>query len=273
MLTGSSERTIVRLSNLQSSHMSVTTVSPEAFSATHAQCWCELGTAHGQASTSKSTSTTVHSHAVTSKTQLEFPWQDDESEPSFNHGQPVAFLPRNNTNATGPHEHEPELRLIISGYRWVASSNMGTFWHEASDLGDDKDAIASFALLDTLTRWLPHWQGRGTLHVRTNDVCVLRGIRGGAIAGVRAASYSPSGIWNVSRSLCGQYDLELSAKVVEHSSTSGILFAPRGRTQDGKCAAGALRNPDVVNAAVKWLMASGQQGSTVYRTMLSHLTV
>ncbi|KAI0273075.1 hypothetical protein BGY98DRAFT_999408 [Russula aff. rugulosa BPL654] len=128
------------------------------------------------------------------------------------------------------------------------------------------DDIASFALLDTLTRWLlPHWQG-ATLHVRTNDVCILRGIRG---------DYSHSGVWNAVRSLCGQYDVELSAKVVERSS-SGILFA-RGNTRDGKCAAGtvrkALRNPDVVNAAVKWLMESGQQGSTVYRTMLSHLTV
>ena len=252
--------------------MSVTTVSPEAFDAAHAQCWCGLGSAHGHASTSKSASTTVHSHMV--NTQFEFPWQDDKPEPTINHGQPVTFLLKNNTNASGPHEHEPELRLIITGYRWVASSNMGTFWHEASDLGDDKDAIASFALLDTLTRWLPHWQGRGTLHVRTNDVCVLRGIRGAA------ASYSHSSVWSVVRSLCGQYDLELSAKVVERSSSSsssGILFAPRTRTRDGKCTAetlrNSLRNPDVVNAAVKWLMASGQQGSTVYRTMLSHLTV
>jgi hypothetical protein len=241
------------------------TVSPEAFDAAHAQCWCGLGSAHGQASTS--TSTTVHSRVVS--TQLEFPWQDDEDVTTIDHGQPVALLPKsNNTNTTGPHEHE--LRLIISGYRWVASSNMGTFCHEASDL-DDKDIIASFALLDTLTRWLlPHWQG-GTLHVRTNDVCILRGIRGGA-------AYSHSGgTWNAVRSLCEQYDVELSAKVVQRSSSSGIWFARGGNTRDGKCAAGtvrkALRNPDVVNAAVKWLMAYGQQGSTVYRTMLSHLTV
>jgi len=202
--------------------------------------------------------------------QLEFPWQDDEREAitTIDHGQlePVALLPKN-SNTTGPHEHEHELRLIISGYRWVASSSMGTFWHEASDLLDDKDNIASFALLDTLTRWmLPHWQG-ATLHVRTNDVCVLRGIQG---------AYSHSGVWDAVRSLCGQYDVELRAKaVVERSSSSGILFA-RGNTRDGKCAAGtlrkALRNPDVVNEAVKWLLASGQQG-TVYRAMLNHLTV
>lgn len=236
------------------------TVSPEAFDAAHDQCWCGLGSAHGQASTS--TSTTVHSHVAS--TQLEFPRQDDEPEAitTIDHGQPVTLLPKN----TGPHEHElHELRLIISGYRWVASSNMGTFYDEASDL-DNKD-IASFALLDTLTRWLlPHWQG-ATLHVRTNDVCVLRGIRG---------DYPHSGAWNAVRSICGQYGVELSAKVVERpSSSSGILFA-RGNTRDGKCAAGtlrnALRNPDVVNAAVKWLVASGQQGSTVNRTMLSHLT-
>ena len=241
------------------------TVSREAFDAAHAQCWCGLSSAHGQASTS--TSTTVHSRVVS--TQLEFPWQDDEDDgpeaiTTIGHGQPVALLPKN-TNTTGPNEREHELRLIISGYRWVASSNMGTFWHEASDL-DDKD-IASFALLDTLTRWLlPHWQG-SSLHVRTNDVCILRGIRG---------DYSHSGVWNAVRSLCGQYDVELSAKVVERPSSSGMLFA-RGNTRVGKCAAGtlrnALRNPDVVNAAVKWLMESREQGSTVYRTILSHLTV
>jgi hypothetical protein len=181
--------------------------------------------------------------------------------------QPVTFLPKD-THTTGPHkgEGEYELRLIISGYRWVASSNMGTFWHEASGL-DDKD-IASFALLDTLTRWLlPHWRG-SALHIRTNDVCVLRGIRG---------DYPHSGVWNAVRSLCGQYDVELSAKVVERSSSSGILFARGNTTRDGKCAAGtlrnALRNPDVVNAAVKWLMASGQQGSTVHRMVLSFLNV
>ena len=208
-------------------------------------------------------------HSRVASSQFEFQWQDDEDdEPeaitTIGYGQPVTLLSKN-TNTSRPHEHE--LRQIISGCRWVASSNMGTFYHEASDL-DDKD-IASFALLDTLTRWLlPHWQG-GTLNIRTNDVCVLRGIRG---------DYSHSGVWNAVRSLCGQYDVELSAKVVERSSSSSsrILFA-RGNTRDGKCAAGtprnALRNPDVVNAAVKWLMASGQQGSTVYRAMLSHLTV
>jgi hypothetical protein len=271
---GSVERTTVRVSLIRghltycSSTISMMMiVSPEAFDAAHAQRWCGLGSAHGQASTS--TSTTVHSRVVS--TQLGFPWQDDEDDEAgaittIDHCQlaPVALLLKN-ANTTRPHEHEHELRLIISGCRWVASSNMGTFWHEASDL-DNKDDVASFALLDTLTRWLlPHWQGT-TLHVRTNDVCVLRGIRG---------DYSHSGVWNAVRSLCGQYDVELSAKVVERSS-SGILFA-RGNTRDGKCAAGtvrkALRNPDVVNAAVKWLMESGQQGSTVYRTMLSHLTV
>jgi hypothetical protein len=236
------------------------TVSPEAFNAAHAQCWCGLGSAHGQASTS--TSTTMHSRVAGS--QFEFQWEDDEDdEPeaitTIDHGQPVTLLPRN-TSTSRPHEHE--LRLIISGYRWVASSNMGTFYHEASDL-DDKD-IASFALLDTLTRWLlPHWRG-GALHISTNDVCVLRGIRG---------DYSHSGAWNAVRSLCGQYDVELSAKVVERSSSSSGILLARGNTRDGKCAAGtlrnALRNPDVVNAAVKWLMASGQQGSTI----LSHLTV
>lgn len=229
------------------------TVSSEAFDAVHAQCGCGLGSAHGQASTSTSTSATVHTSRVIS-TQFKFPFQDDSDE---------------NTNTTEPHGHEHELRLVISGHRWVASSNMGTFWHEASVL-DNKD-IAPFALLDTLTRWLSHWQG-GALHVRTNDVGVLHGIRG---------DYSHSGVWDAVRSLCGQYDVELGAQVVversspSSSSSSGILYA-RGSMRDGRCAAGTpalLRNPDVVNAAVKWLMAFGQQGSTVYRMMLSHIIV
>jgi len=243
-------------------HLSVTAISPEAFDAAHGQCWCGLGPAYGQASTSTSTSATLHTHAIT--TRLEFPSWHGDDEPgaitTIDHNQPIVPFP-NNAATTGRGENE--LRLIISGYRWVASSNVGTFWHEASDL-DDKD-IASFALLDTLTRWLPHWQG-GTLRVRTNDVCVLRGIRG---------AYSHSGVWHAVQSLCGQYDVELSAKVVERSSP-GNLYA-RGHTPDDKYATRtlriALRNPDVVNAAVKWLMASGEQGSTVYRTMLSHLLV
>ncbi len=237
--------------------MSVIAGSIEAFDAAYWHAWC--GPVQGQASTS--TSTTVHSHPVS--TQLEFPWQYDEPEAitSIEHGQPVAHFANNSVTTTSTGSHEHELRLIICGHRWVASSIMGTFWHEASDL-DDND-VASFALLDTLTRWLPLWQG-GTLHVCTNDICVLRGIR---------EAYSDSGVWHTVKSLCGQYDLELSAKTVERWSP-GILYA-RGNTRDDKSAAGtlrrALRNPEIVDAAVKWLMASEQQGRTDYRTMLSHL--
>jgi hypothetical protein len=230
----------------------VRVVSPKAFHAAHAQCWCGLGSAHAQASTSASASSTTRSNRVIT-TQLDFPW-DDELEP----------------DATGPHKSQHELRLIISGYRWEAHSNMGTFQHEARDL-DEKD-IAPFALLDTLTRWLlPHWRG-GILHVRTNDVCVLRGIQGGD-----CGSYS--GVWNAVQSLCGQYDVRLSANVVEQLSLSspGTFYAHVRNTRDDRRGAGtvlrALRNPDVVNAAVKWLMGSGQEGSIVSQAMLSHLGV
>ncbi|KAH9994228.1 hypothetical protein BJV77DRAFT_961541 [Russula vinacea] len=109
-------------------------LSLQAFGAAHAQCWCVLGSAHGQASSSTSASpTTQHSHVDT--TQLDFPWQN-EFEP----------------DATAGLRAQHELRLIISGYRWEAHSNMGTFQQEARDL-DEKD-IAAFALLDSLTRWL-----------------------------------------------------------------------------------------------------------------------
>ena len=234
--------------------VSVIAVPLRAFDASCAQCWCglgNLGSAHSQACTSASASpTTRHSHVIT--TQLDFPWQGEFE-----------------LDVTAGQHAQHELRLIISGYRWEAHSNMGTFQYEARDL-DEKD-IASFALLDTLTRWLlPYWRG-GTLLVRTNDVCVLRGIRDGDCG-------SRSGVWNAVRSLCKQYDVRLSAHVVEQlSSSSGIFNGRGGNTRDDRRGAGAshgsLRNPEVVNAAVKWLMGSGPEGSAVRRTMMSHLGV
>ena len=213
-------------------------VTFEALDAAAILCSFRQGPAHEQASTS----TSARSRGATS--QPEFPWHDE-------------------VGSTGPHEQH-ELQLIISSHRWVACCNMGTFWHEANDL-DDKD-IASFALLDTLTRWLPHWQS-GILHIRTNDVCILREIRG---------AYSYSGVWHAVWSLCGQYGVRMSAEAVEPKS-AGNLYARAGNARDDKHAAGtvrrALRNPDVVDAAVKCLMASGEQESSVYRTMLSHLRV
>jgi len=210
----------------------------EVLDAAATLCSFKLGSAYEQASTS----TSALSRVV--PTQLEFPWHDE-------------------VDPTGPREQH-ELRLIISSHRWVASCNMDTFWHEANDL-DDK-AIASFALLDTFTRWLPHWQG-GILHVRTNDVRILREIRG---------TYSYSGVWHVVWALCRQYGVQMSAEAVE-PKLAGILYARAGDARDDKYAAGTvrreLRNPDVVDAAVKLLMASGEQDSCVNRTMLSHLRV
>ena len=80
--------------------------------------------------------TTTRSRVATK--QVKFPLQDHGDKP------------------TGPHEQHV-LRLIISDYRWVANCGTGTLWYEANDM-DDKD-IASFALLDTLTRWdaPPRW--------------------------------------------------------------------------------------------------------------------
>jgi hypothetical protein len=82
------------------------------------------------------------------------------------------------------------------------------------------------------------------------------------------------GLIVLGRVVRGQYDVQLSAKVVELSS-AGILYA-RGNTQDDNYAAGivrrALRNPDVVDAAasVKWLMESGEQRrSTVLEQCVS----
>jgi hypothetical protein len=208
-----------------------------------AQCWSGLDFTHGQAGTSTGT----QGRAIAAR--LQFSWQDDP-EAIVNK---LVFL-RNTARPPEPTNLFPhELRLIISGCRWVASSSVGSFWYEASDLGP-KD-VASFALLDTFTRWLPRWRG-GILQVHTNDVCVMWGVRG-----------TYSGLWHEVRALCAQYDVQLQARLGEQPSFN----ARRRDDYAGKSPNRALRDPEVVNAAVEWLMLHGKQGSAAYRKMLDHL--
>jgi hypothetical protein len=181
--------------------------------------------------------------------RLQFSWQDDPE--AIVHKLVVL---RNTARPPEPTNLFPhELRLIISGCRWVASSSVGSFWYEASDLGP-KD-VASFALLDTFTRWLPRWRG-GILQVHTNDVCVMWGVRG-----------TYSGLWHEVRALCAQYDVQLQARLGEQPSFN----ARRRDDYAGKSPNRALRDPEVVNAAVEWLVLHGKQGSAAYRKMLDHL--
>ncbi|KAH9957211.1 hypothetical protein BC827DRAFT_715020 [Russula dissimulans] len=164
------------------------------------------------------------------------------------------LLALHDTTGTPEHIKLPihHLRLTISGFRWAASSLVGTFRSETS--GFDTEDIASFALLDTLTRWLPHWRG-GILLVHTSDGCIVRGV-------LRMCS----GLWPIVCALCAQYGVQLRAMMVEHPES--VMRRRDGcRTSSPK----ALRDLDVVNAAIKLLAVSGKRCSTAYRNMLKHL--
>ncbi|KAI0291287.1 hypothetical protein BC826DRAFT_485751 [Russula brevipes] len=151
-----------------------------------------------------------------------------------------------------------QLRLTITGHRWMARSDVGAFWEEAGDMtATAATDIAALALLDTLTRWLPQWQG-DILEVHTNDACVMRGVLG-----------EYSGAWHAVRVLCAQYDVELRERLVEQLGFSAWL---RDQHSGGSCAR-ALRSPDAVDATVKLLTALGRRGDTGYGKMISHLTV
>jgi len=202
-----------------------------------AQCRCGPDPTHEQGSPS----TGLRNRVVA--TQFEF-------EVIVNH-----LLALHDPAGTPEHIELPihDLRLIISGFCWVANSSVGTFRSEASDF--DADDVASFALLDTLTRWLPHWQG-GILLVHTNDGCIVRGI-------LRMFS----GLWAIVQALCAQYGVQLRARMVEHPDIV-VRLRSGCRTSSPK----ALRNLDVVDAAIKLLAVSGPRDNTAYRKIVKHLT-
>ncbi|KAI0303695.1 hypothetical protein B0F90DRAFT_1708258, partial [Multifurca ochricompacta] len=146
-----------------------------------------------------------------------------------------------------------ELRLVINRDHWAVRSSLGNFWYEAADL-DDRN-IPCFALLDALTRWLPHWRG-GILQVLTSDVCVMWGIRGMC-----------SGAWAVAREICERYDVVLRARFVERMEECAQPY----RHQRLDRSPGPLRDLDVVYAVARELMAPGQEHNVPYRNMISHL--
>ncbi|KAI9439910.1 hypothetical protein H4582DRAFT_1560058 [Lactarius indigo] len=152
-----------------------------------------------------------------------------------------------------------ELLLVIDGAHWSASSSsLGRFSYAAEDL--PAEDVAPFALLDTLTRWLPHWRA-GALEVRTNDICVMWGVCGN----------ERSRAWSAVRGLCARYDVALRrAELVDHRSEDYT------RTSAGRGTVvppGPLRDPDVVSAAVKGLAGPGQESGAAHRAMMRHLTL
>ncbi|KAH9031775.1 hypothetical protein EDB85DRAFT_1958401 [Lactarius pseudohatsudake] len=150
-----------------------------------------------------------------------------------------------------------ELLLVIDGARWSASSpSLGRFSYAADDL--PAADVAPFALLDALTRWLPHWRA-GALEVRTNDVCVMWGVRGDA----------RSRAWGAVRGLCARGDVALRrAELIDHRSEDNTRTSAR---RGAAVPSGPLRDPEVVSGAVKGLAAPGQESGTAYRAMMRHL--
>lgn len=216
-----------------------------------AQCWRGLNTVHNQASAS----TGVHGRAVqvAAATRLEFSQQDD---PEAIVNKLIALL---QDNARRPESNGLtlyQLKLAITGSRWEVSSHVGTFRHDAVDLGASMD-VASFAILDTLTRLLPHWRD-GILQVHTNDICVMWGVRG-----------IYSGVWHVVRTICAEYGVQLRVRLIEKL---GFHVPPQDDYMAGP-SRGILRNRKVVTAVMTSLAATGQQDTTLYRKMQSYLMV
>ena len=158
--------------------------------------------------------------------------------------------------------HPPahELFLIIDGARWTASTpSLGRFSYTAEDLFPDD--VAPFALLDTLTRWLPHWRG-SAVFVRTNDVCVMWGVRG----------HAHSGAWRAVRRVCAQHDVTLQrTEMIDHRLEDHVLV--NGNNANRPAGERPLRDPDAVKTAVKGLAAPVYDGDPAHRVMLSHLTI
>ena len=158
--------------------------------------------------------------------------------------------------------HPPahELFLIIDGARWTAStSSLGKFSYTAEDLYPDD--VAPFALLDTLTRWVPCWRG-GAIFVRTNDVCVMWGVRG----------YARSGAWRAVRRVCAQYEVTLQrTEMIDCRLDDHVLMNSNNANQPA--GRRTLRDLDVVKTAVKGLAAPMYDSDPAHGIMMRHLTL
>ncbi|KAF8273304.1 hypothetical protein EI94DRAFT_1716349 [Lactarius quietus] len=152
-----------------------------------------------------------------------------------------------------------ELLLVIDGTNWTAStSSLGRFSYTADDLATED--VAPFALLDALTRWLPRWRDSAIL-VRTNDVCVMWGVRG----------YARSGAWRAVRRVCAQYDVTLQrTELIDHRLEDNVRSGGNSSVSHA-APVRHLRDPDAVKTAVKGLAAPGQESDPAHRVMMRHL--
>jgi hypothetical protein len=144
-----------------------------------------------------------------------------------------------------------QLQIAISDCYWLSVSEMGAVWFEAQDL-DDGD-IPPFAVIDALTRILPHCRGK-ILEVRTNSIRLLWGICG-----------APSGAWCVVRSICDSHQVHLRAKWDQLRGWGNRLHAHPARGS----APVPGRDADLASAVVEQLRML--DSSAAYRGMVGHL--
>jgi hypothetical protein len=135
--------------------------------------------------------------------------------------------------------------IVITGDQWVAKCELGRLWYDANNLAEKH--VAPFAILDTLTRVLPHWSG-GILQINTNDVQLLWGVYGGP----------PSGAWAIIWQICRSHHIQLRAKWAALKSHEIFLPADPAKRE----ALVPVRDENVVSTAVAELM---QGDKTAYR--------
>lgn len=146
-----------------------------------------------------------------------------------------------------------KVQITISGHRWVALTFVGMLWYQAGDL-DERD-VPSLAVIDTLTRLLPHCRGC-TLEIDTNDAQLLWGFYG-----------VPTGAWVVARAVCASYGVHLQAKWAE---LKGLSTDPSMYRSD-EVGPTPRRDPAVVDVVLDKFRGL-EVNSAAYDCMAGHFT-
>jgi hypothetical protein len=147
-----------------------------------------------------------------------------------------------------------QLCIAIRGGQWIAQSELGGMWFDASDLADND--VAPFAVLDSLTRVLPRWSG-GIVHINSQNVQLLWGVCGGP----------HSGAWTVVWALCESHHVQLRGQ------WAGLDFRDMHLPADPRKRAALVpvRNANVVGAVVQELGVM-KGGNRAYQHMICHLS-
>ncbi|KAI0290242.1 hypothetical protein BC826DRAFT_553533 [Russula brevipes] len=179
----------------------------------------------------------------------EFAQMDDDPEGILESLMTITIESEGTSDSNPVHK----LSIAVREGQWIAQSELGRMWYDASDLAD-KD-VAPFAMLDSLTRGLPQWSG-GILKITTQDVRLLWGVCG----------RPHSGAWTIVRALCRGHDVELRGQ------WAGLHFRDMALPADPRKRAALVprRSAEVVGAVVEELGMNGGNGA--YRRMICHLT-